>query len=217
MACCSDSNSWRSRTTWPPGSSVRWLSMTRCASSASSGWTDRRTSPRPSTERGKMECGTSELTTDMIPCASSRLRTTRASMADGVRKITTKSGNGRGHLVHFQQDHRHVVVLRRIADKRRDLAQHPFAQLVGRQVRVVLDQLAKTALAEAVVVRVHRLADPVGEEEAEIARVQRDGVLFEQALERFAAVNLESEHEAVGGENPRPPPVDAVRRHVDER
>src|SRR5436190_24047034 len=136
--------------------------MTRRASSASSGCTDRRTSPRPSTERGKIECGTSELTTDMIPCASSRLRTTRASIADDVRKITTKSGNGRRHLVHFQQNHRHVVVLRGIADERRDLAQHAFAQLVARQIRMVLDQLAEAGLAEAVVVRVHRLADAVG-------------------------------------------------------
>src|SRR5207249_3709890 len=139
--------------------------MTRRASFASPGCTERRTSPSPSTESGKIACGTSELTTDMMPCASSRLRTTRASIADAVRKITTKSGNGRRHLLHFEQNHRHVVVLRRIADERGDLAQHPFAQLVGRQIGMVLDQLGETTLAEAVVVRVHRLADPVGEEE----------------------------------------------------
>ena len=56
-------------------------------------------------------------------------------------------------LVDLQQDHRHVVVLRRVADERRDLAQHALAQLVGRQVRVLLDQLAEPRLAEAVVAR----------------------------------------------------------------
>ena len=52
----------------------------------------------------------------------------------------------RRHVVDLQQDHRHVVVLRRVADERRDLAQHPLAQLVGRQVRVLLDQLRRAAL-----------------------------------------------------------------------
>src|SRR5438876_825499 len=142
--------------------------MIRRASSASSGCTDSRTSPSPSTDIGKIECGTSEPTTDMMPCASSRLRTTRASICDAVRKITTKSGNGSRHFVHLEQDHRHVVVLRRFADKCRDLAQHPLAQLIGRQMGVIFDQLAEPALAEAVVLSVHRLADAVGEEEAEV-------------------------------------------------
>ena len=61
--------------------------------------------------------------------------------------------SGRRAVVDLQQDHRHVVVLRRVADERRNLAEHPLAQLVGRQVRVLLDQLGQPRLAEAVVAR----------------------------------------------------------------
>src|SRR4051794_37179574 len=125
--------------------------MIRCASSASSGWTAMRTSVRPSIESGKIACGTSDEITDITPCDSSRPRTMRASMSECVRKMTTRSGNGFGHLVDLQQDHRHVVVLRRVADKRRDLAQHALAQFVGRQMGVRLDQLSEARLAEAVV------------------------------------------------------------------
>src|SRR4030088_385147 len=134
--------------------------MTRSASSASLWCTAMRMSPRPSTDSGKIDCGTSEETTDMMPCASSRLRTTPASIPDEVRKTTTRSGNGLTHLVDFQQDHRHVVVLRRVADKGGDLAQHALAEFGGRQMRVRLDELAQPRFAETVVVDVHRLADP---------------------------------------------------------
>ena len=41
---------------------------------------------------------------------------------------------GRG--VDTKQDERHVIVLRRIADKCRDFAQDAFSQLVGGQVRM---------------------------------------------------------------------------------
>ena len=63
--------------------------------------------------------------------------------------MTTRSGtpasalDSSTPLVDLQQDHRHVVVLRRVADERGNLAQHPLAELVGRQVRVRLDQLAQ--------------------------------------------------------------------------
>src|SRR2546423_3650171 len=127
-----------------------------------------RTSPSPSTDSGKIECGTSELTTDMTPCASSRLRTMLASMSECVRKMTIRSGNGCCDLVHLEQNHRHVVVLRRAADERRNFAQHALAQFVGRQVGMFLGELSETRLAEAVVERVHRLADAVGEEQIQI-------------------------------------------------
>ena len=48
-------------------------------------------------------------------------------------------------VVDPQQDHRHVVVLRRVADERRDLAQHALAQLIRRQVGVLLDELRRGA------------------------------------------------------------------------
>src|SRR2546423_10295837 len=121
--------------------------MIRCASSASFGCTAIRTSVSPSIDSGKIACGTSDEITDITPCDSSRPRTMRASMSEWVRKITTRSGNGFGHLVHLQQDHRHVVVLRRVADERRNLAQHALAQLVGRQVRVRFDELTEPRLA----------------------------------------------------------------------
>src|SRR5262249_42238928 len=108
--------------------------MIRCASSASSGCTAMRTSLSPSIDSGKIACGTSDETIDMTPCDSSRPRTMRASMSECVRKMTTRSGNGFGHLVHLEQNHRHVVVLRGVADERRDLAEHPLTQFVGRQM-----------------------------------------------------------------------------------
>src|ERR1700704_76400 len=97
-----------------------------------------RISPRPSTDSGKIDCGTSEETTDMIPCASSRLRTTRASIPDEVRKMTARSGNGLTHLVHLQQDHRHVVVLGSVAHEGGNLTQHALAQFRRRQMPVGL-------------------------------------------------------------------------------
>src|SRR6185295_12317220 len=157
MACCSGPNSSRSRTTSPFLSSVRCPSMIRCASSASLAWTAMRTSVRPSTDIGKTECNTSDETTDMTPCVSSSPRTICASMSECVRKMTTRSvtqphlpylphlpgrsllGNlrelragqrdGDCRVVDLQQDHRHVVVLRGVADERGDLAQHALAEL----------------------------------------------------------------------------------------
>src|SRR5262245_3527473 len=105
-----------------------------------------------------------------------------ASLLHKLRELRVER-RAAGALIHLQQDHRHVVVLRRLADKRRDLAQHPLAQLVRWQVRMVLDQLAEAVLAEAVVVHVHRLADAVRKEEIEIAGVQLDGLFFEDLHE----------------------------------
>ena len=88
-----------------------------------------------------------------------------ASMSEWVRKMTTRSlmratqrhrvavDPTRCAAADLQQDHRHVVVLRRVADERRDLAQHALAQLLGRQVRVLLDEPPEPRLAEAVVAR----------------------------------------------------------------
>src|SRR5437870_10749353 len=120
--------------------------MIRSASSASSGCTEIRTSPRALMASGKMDCGTSDAVTVGTPCASSSPRTTLASTSDCVRKMTTRSATrfsaaaggchrlcGRcgcnGRLVDLEQDHRHVVVLRRGADERLDLAQNALAQL----------------------------------------------------------------------------------------
>src|SRR6516225_11687946 len=111
----------------------------------------------------------------MMPCVSSRPRTICASMSEWVRKMTTRSGNGFGHLINLQQDHRHVVVLRRVAHERRNLAEDALAQLVRSEVRMRLDELAQPRFAEAVVARVHRLADTVGEEDIQVARLQRNG------------------------------------------
>src|SRR6185503_20540676 len=95
-----------------------------------------RTSPSPLTVSGKILCGTSEATTEGTPFASSRPRTMLASTSDCVRKMTTRSGTG---AIDPQQNHRHVVVLRGAADKRRDFAQDPFAQLFGGQVGVLFE------------------------------------------------------------------------------
>src|SRR4029453_14631702 len=103
--------------------------MMRSAFLDSLGCTARRMFPRPSTDSGKIDCGTSDETTDMIPWASRRLRTIPASIPDEVRNTTTRSGNGLTHLADLEQDHRHVGVLRRVAHERGNLAQHSFPEL----------------------------------------------------------------------------------------
>ena len=102
--------------------------------------------------RRKTRCGTSDETTDGMPCASSSPRTMLASTSDCVRKMTHQIGHDMASaILDLQQDHRHVVVLRRVADERGDLAQHALAQLLGRQVRVLFERAAEPRLAEAVV------------------------------------------------------------------
>src|SRR6266849_3161735 len=124
-----------------------------------------RTSPSPSTDSGKIECGISDDITDVTPCDARSPRTICASMSECVRKMTTRSRailfcelrelrvnrRRRRSLVDLEQNHRHVVVLGRVADERGDLAQHALAQLVGGQVRVGFDELAEPRLAEQVV------------------------------------------------------------------
>src|SRR5262245_33918168 len=191
--------------------------MTRSASSASLGCTARRMLPRPSTDSGKIDCGTSEETTDRIPWASRRLRTISASMPDEVRNTTTRSGNGLTYLVDFQQDHCHVVMLRCVAHEGGNLAQHPLPELGGRQVRMRLNQLAQPRFAEAVVVHVHRLADPIRKEQVEIAGPQRDCLLLQEAAEHLAVVQLETDDHPVRDENADAVRAAAIARDVDQR
>src|SRR5262249_31804345 len=186
-------------------------SMMRRASSTSRSWTEIFTLLALSTARGNTAWEMPDDATAGMPCASSRLRTTPASMFDGVVKITTSSGNGLLHLVDLEENHRHVVVLRRVADERGNLAQHARAQLVRRQVRVALRQLPEAVFAEALVARIHRLADAVGEEQVQIARPERDHVLLQQPLERLAVVDLQPDDEAVGREDLRLRAVRAAR------
>src|SRR5689334_1383358 len=138
MACCSDSNSSRSRTTCGDPNSVRWLSMMRLASSASFGCTEMVTSPKGFTAIGN-GFGWCDATTSGRPCASSRPRTMLASTSERVWKMTTRSdkfvGDGAAHrgerfavVLDFQENHRHVVVLGRAADERLDFGEHTLTQ-----------------------------------------------------------------------------------------
>src|SRR5215471_3898900 len=113
--------------------------------------------------------------------------------------MTTRSGTdfcdlhwpsrGRAHdLVDLQQDHRHVVVLRRAADEVPDLPQHALAKIPRLEIGVVLDHPAKPALAEAVVSLVHGFRDAVREEEKQVARLQWNGLLDQKTLEHLPVV-----------------------------
>ncbi len=81
---------------------------------------------------------------DSIPCASSRPRTTSASIEEWLRKIIAgdpearRGGRGRVRHVpgHLQHDHRHVVVRLRVADEGSDLAQDALADPRSVQLRV---------------------------------------------------------------------------------
>ena len=85
--------------------------------------------------------------------------------------------------------------------KRADLSQDTLAQLLERQVRLLLDERAEALLAEAVTCRVHRLGDAVGEEHEQVAGAERQRHFLEQAPEHLAIVDLEAEHQPVRGEN----------------
>ena len=86
-----------------------------------------------------------------------------------------RCGLDAGRRVHLQQDHRHVVVLRRAADKGGDFPQDALAQFLDGQVAVLFDQFRELRLAEAVGVLVHRLADAVGEQHQQVARENAAG------------------------------------------
>src|SRR5258706_4753563 len=182
--------------------------MIRLASSASSARTEILTSPSPSIASGNTECGIADVTIDMTPWVSSSPRTMLASTSDCVRKWPTRSGKwvvdrrlaiveprrGGGDVFDLQQDHRHIVVLRRVADKRRDFAQHALPELLGRQVRMLLHEPREAVLTKQIVCAVHRFGDAVREKEVQVALGERDRVLFEQLLEHLAIVELQAEH-----------------------
>ena len=125
------------------GSSVRWPSMMRRASSASSSRTEMRTSPRPLTVSGKIVCGTSD-DDDRRHAVRLEQPAHDARLDVGVRPEDDDEVRHAARSI-SQQNHRHVVVLRRVADERRDLAQHALAQLVGRQVARAPRRAARAA------------------------------------------------------------------------
>src|SRR6476661_1459843 len=98
-----------------------------------------RTWPSSLTLIGNTDVGSAEDMIDGRPWASRRPRTIAASTADCVRKMTTGSamfdryglqirlGRKKARVFDLEQDHRHVVVLRRGADERRDFTQQTVA------------------------------------------------------------------------------------------
>src|ERR1700674_2719174 len=138
MMCSSASNSLRSGTTRAPVTSIRWLAMMRCASSASSGLTEILTSPMPSTTSGKIDRGRSDDINDGMPWASSRPRTTRASISERLLNTTISSSNGLS--LDFHNDHRDVVMLRLAVDKRRNLVEQTLTDGLGRFLHVRLEK-----------------------------------------------------------------------------
>ena len=175
--------------------------------------TEMRTSPSPSTDSGKIECGTSDATIDWMPCVSSRPRTTLASMSECVRKMTTGEDGSARHRglgraiglrasvvqpVDLDQDHRHVVVLRRAADER--FASHAgsarAAPRVGRWPCSSTSRPRRASPKQSACV-VHRLADAVGEEARTGRPAAAAGAPPRAAAEAFAAVDVQAQHHAV--------------------
>ena len=104
-----------------------------------------------------------------------------------------------------------------LADERLDLAQdraRAALRTAGR--RAPRRCVAETAFAEQLVVGVHRLADAVGEQQEDVARLERHRHLLEQPLETLAVVELQAEHHAAGREHAGA--ADGVAcRQVDDR
>ena len=96
-----------------------------------------------------------------------------------------------------------------------DVAQDAVVQRLAGSVVVFFQQAREPRLAEQVVLLVHRLGHPVGEQHRHVARPHRQMVLLEQ-LGELPFVPVESEHETVGRQHARHAPA-AVPRGVDQR
>ena len=111
-----------------------------------------------------------------MPCASSRPRTTSASMEECVRNTSTGGrcfDTGRPvqqpprprSPVHLQHDHRHVVVRLGVADEGADFAHDALADAGGVEVVLADDDAARAPRRRKQIARlVHRLGDAVGVE-----------------------------------------------------
>src|SRR4249920_3323483 len=134
--------------------------MIRFASSTSSGWTEMRTSPSPSTDRGKIECRASPAGRARCwprcrsACGKSPSKRTRGPSRSSNRELPGAFHHivrwPRDEVVDLQQDHGHVIVLRGGADEDLDLAQDPLAQLLGRQMAMLFDDSAQPCLLETI-------------------------------------------------------------------
>ena len=127
--------------------------MMRTASSASSSRTDTHVSPIGLTVNGKSAAGGPEVRTDSMPWLSSSAWTTLASMFEPVRKMTMSSdmvGPPRRQRLDLQQDHRHIVVLIGRPGEGPQVGEDERAQLLERQVRVLLEHFRQPRLAVAV-------------------------------------------------------------------
>ena len=107
----------------------------------------------------------------------------------------------------IQQHHRHIVLLRRRSGKRLRSRAGSRSRRSRRMAdrACSLEQAGQPRVAEAVAVRVHRLADAVGVEDEEIAAAERHASFLEQPIERAARrPDLQAEHHTVGREDLRP-------------
>ena len=84
-----------------------------------------------------------------------------------------------------------------IADEGADFAQDTLAQLFERQLAVLGDKRGEPFLAKGLAVGIHRLGDPVGEQQHHIAHAERNRHLLEQAVEPLAVIDLETEHQTI--------------------
>ena len=184
--------------------------MMRRASSASSGWTAMRTSPSSLTVSGNTECVHRRTTRRRHavrleqPADDARLDVgVRAEDDDeiahrarpsGARAASPTGRDVRRRRLDLQQDHRHVVVLRRGADERLDLAQHPLAQLVGRQMRVLLDRAAPSRASpkQSSAAFIASVMPSVKNTIQVARRASGNRLLLQQPLEHLAVVDLQA-------------------------
>ena len=136
----------------------------------------------------------------------------------GVGHAGDSCGSERRRRLDLHQDHCHIVVLIGATGKCAQLGQDVRAQLIERQVRVLLDHLREALLAEAVERLVHRFGNAVGEPDDQVARRDRDRLLLQDRLEHRPVVDLQADDEAVGHEQPGLAHAGRlVRRDVDQR
>jgi hypothetical protein len=136
----------------------------------------------------------------------------------GVPPARQKDGVAdRQAVVDLQEHHGHVVVLRRIAHERLNLSRSTRSRSSSGGRCACAWTNCQPRLAEAIVLRVHRLADAVREEQVEVARVEDDGFLLQQALEHRAVVDLQADHQAIRCQNAGLPGIGAWPGHVNQR
>src|SRR5687767_6260517 len=116
-------------------------------------------------------------------CASSRPRTTSASIDECVRKTSFTSSGRELRLADLHDNHGHVVVRLAVADERTHLADHALANPWSVELVVAFDDVREARVGEQLAVGIHGFGNAVGVEHEYIPGLDLPGVFLEHVTE----------------------------------